>query len=199
MGQNEIERLIRDLAKRVYRVENEVSDIGDGLHSILQDLDEPATVPGNGSSHCAPRPERGRRMKGSAESQQILRNLAGAGVAKVDFNPLPEGRTRVIIDGGAGMELSPALVNLLRVLCADSGDSADGLVGFKTPSEVARLLGKKTDKPVKRQAVREAVRRLRRALTASGYNPYLLQSDRRWGYRFALRRGDDDASVANGV
>lgn len=199
MGQHEIEKAIRDLANRVYRVENEVSDIGDGLHTILLGLDEPVAVQHDDSWASAPKRNCRRRRRGDAEERQILRSLAKIGVARVDFSPLPTGHTKVRIDGGTEMSLSPVLVNLLRVLCVDSGNSSDGLVGFKTPSEVARLLSKRTDKEVNQHAVREAVLRLRKALIANGYNPCLLQNDRQRGYRFALRRSDADLIAADRV
>jgi hypothetical protein len=195
MSQGKIEKGIRVLVKRVNRVENAVADIGDDLDRILQVMDETEAAYETDRLPSAP----GSRLEISDEIRKALRSQAEAGVGKVHYETLPDGRTRVAIDGGPPMKLSPVLTSLLRALSADSGYSTDRFVGFKTPDELARMLGKALKKEVKRHAVSEAVRRLRRALITSGYSPYLVESNRRLGYRFGVRRGDDDVTLAINV
>jgi hypothetical protein len=196
MGYDEIERAIKDLFDRMAKLDREMSDILDDAGDLLEHLREAGVVPEEGCLPPVPRREPGRRSKKKDRDHALLVKQAQAGVANVTIEPLSGGHAKVTIDGGAEVRLSPALTNLMQVLIVDSGDSADGLIGFKSPSEVARLLGKKSSKHVKQQTVRETVRRLRETLSSANYNPYLVQSDRQWGYRFALRRSEDGLIAA---
>jgi hypothetical protein len=196
MVQDEIEKAIGDLFNRIHELDIEMSDILDDVGNLLERLREAGIVQEDGSPPPAPRREPRRRGKKNDRDHELLIKLAQAGVAKVQIDPPSGGGARVTIDGGPEVTLTPVLANLMRALIADSGDSSDDLVGFKSPSELARLLGKQSKKEIKQQTVREAVRRLRQALSSRNYNPYLVQSDRQWGYRFCLRRSDDDVIAA---
>lgn len=199
MGHDKIEKTVKTLARRVGKVENEVSGIGDDLHGLLQVIEETGKAQNAEPSSCGPKREGNWRDELTPEGHAALRDRAKTGVTNINIEPLSKGRARVTIDGGAEMELTPVLAGLMRALCEDSGFSDDGLVGFKTLADLTWLLGKNAKKHVKPHAVSAAVSRLRDALAAKGYNPYLVQTDHRLGYRFAKRRADDDVIVARCV
>jgi len=199
MGHEEMKKMLKQLAKEVFQLENKVSDLGDCLSSILEDL-QGASESSDGLSVRPPRRPKPGRQPGDTEKDQVLRAQAKAGVSRVDVLPLSNGCAKVTIDGGVAMRLSPVLANLMRALC-ETGDGSldDGLVGYKSLPELSRLLGKKVNREVKRQAVREAVRRLRQTLIRHQYNPYLVENHRENGYRFALRRPKDPVTIADDV
>jgi hypothetical protein len=118
-----------------------------------------------------------------------LRELAVSGALALEIKLRADGAAEVRIDGGKRFTLPPLLADMLRILALDNGPSNDDLVGWKTLDEVAILLAKNTGGQVKKHAVTQNVYRLRKAMFAQGgANPYLIQTSRRHGVRFARRR-----------
>jgi hypothetical protein len=129
------------------------------------------------------------RRKNNAQVDEQLRQLAEAGAHSLEIKPRADGRAEVRIDGGKRFTLPPLLADVLRILAIDNGPTDDDLVGWKTPDEVAILLTKNSGKQFKKHAVTQNVYRLRKALFAQGgANPFLVQTNRQRGVRFARRR-----------
>jgi len=138
------------------------------------------------------------QLPGSAPSQpeaaRLLQGTAAAGVRELVIKRHADGSARVSVDGGKAFSLPPALGDLLAVLAVDSGLTADQLIGWKTLDEVTILLSRKTGRTLSRHAVSQTVYRLRKAVfERGGVNPYLIQTSRRHGLRFALQQRKDAA------
>jgi hypothetical protein len=119
----------------------------------------------------------------------VLRRAAEAGVASVTLERRSDGSADARIDAGAPFRLAPGLADLLSVLVTDTEDSVDALVGWKRLDEVAMLLAQKGGRSMTRHGVTQKVHRLRHELLQrGGVNPFLVQTNRRRGVRFALRR-----------
>ncbi|MDX6614342.1 MAG: hypothetical protein QOD75_3528 [Blastocatellia bacterium] len=128
------------------------------------------------------------KQKESGQKREELRLLADSGVTTVESRPRSDGLTDVRIDAGKSFTLPPMLADLLSVLCLHSVPSDDRLVGWKTIDEVAILLGKRSGRLFTRHAVTQSIYRLRREIfKRGGANPYLIQTNRRRGVRFALK------------
>lgn len=118
-----------------------------------------------------------------------LRHLAEAGAASLEIHPRPDGTADVRVDGGKQFNLPPNLADLMTALSIDNGAGDDGFVGWKTSKEIAEYLAKQSGKSVSKRAITQIVYRLRKELfDRGGVNPYLVQTNRRRGFRFALRR-----------
>jgi hypothetical protein len=123
------------------------------------------------------------------KSKKPLRYLAESGTSLLEIKARPDGMADVRIDGGKQFTLPPTLADLMTALSIDNGLSEDAFVGWKTVKEIADYLTKQSGKPVSRRAITQNVYRLRRELfDRGGVNPYLVQTNRRRGIRFALRR-----------
>lgn len=118
-----------------------------------------------------------------------LRYLAESGASTLEIKALPDGSAMVRIDGGKEFTLPPTLVDLMSALSIDNGQRDDAFVGWKSVKEVAEFLTKRSGKPATKRAITQNLYRLRRELfERGGVNPYLVQTNRRRGLRFALRR-----------
>jgi hypothetical protein len=169
----------RRLVERLSRAE----ELADALALDLEEIER--ALAGAGSAGRAPA---GAVSPGLGD-RGALRRTAEAGVSSLAVAWCADGAAEVRLDGGKAFRLPAGLAELLEILALDSGRRADGLVGWKTLDEVAILVGKRRGQPVRRHAVTQLVYRLRRELFARGaVNPYLVQSSRRHGVRFALRR-----------
>jgi hypothetical protein len=103
------------------------------------------------------------------------------------------------IDGGKQFSLPPTLADLLTALSIDNGLSDDEFVGWKTLGEVAEYLARRSGRPVTKRAITQNVYRLRKELfDRGGVNPYLVQTNRRRGVRFAFRRKPSPVIRADG-
>jgi hypothetical protein len=172
----------RSLARRISRDE-ELAD------SIVQDLVElEGAIAGERFANAGDGAKEVRR-EARARAARTLRAAAGAGVTSLKVSKRADGSAGVRIDGGPEFELPKALADLLWVLAQDSGRSEDGLVGFKTLDEVGILLAKKQGRHSSRHAITQSIYRLRAFLgDRGGVNPFLVQTDRELGVRFALKR-----------
>ena len=119
----------------------------------------------------------------------ILKPGAAAGVSEIKSVARGDGSRVVHVDGRAGVPLTGNLADLLEVLKADTGDSPDLFVSWKSLGVVVDRLKACTGRNLSGKAVRQLIYRLRNQLEYHGENRLLVQSDRRLGYRFALRRG----------
>lgn len=174
----ELVRRQRLLLERLSRAE----ELADGLAQDLAQLE--SAVAGGGKKAAAPAAGRA-----DGDTRRLLRRSAEAGVCKLEIRARADGSAEVRVEGGPAFALAPVLGDLLAVLSLDGGQASDGLVGWKTLDEVAILLGKKTGRPVRRHTATQHIYRLRRELFArGGVNPFLVQTHRRLGARFALRR-----------
>jgi hypothetical protein len=118
-----------------------------------------------------------------------LRYLADAGAATLEIKTRPDGMADVRIDGGKRFTLPPTLADLITALSIDNGQCEDAFVGWKTIREVADYLSRQSNKPMTKRAITQNIYRLRKELfDRGGVNPYLIQTNRRRGIRFALRR-----------
>lgn len=129
-------------------------------------------------------------VSGPRKSPQVKRALrqTAPGAFSVEFNPRTDGSAVVRIDDGKEFTLPPTLADLLAILCEDTGRSTDDLIGWKSIHEVVNWLQKKTGRRFTKRAVIQSVYRLRKELFKASVNPYMVQTNRRYGLRFALRR-----------
>ncbi|MEK6409095.1 MAG: hypothetical protein AABN34_19400 [Acidobacteriota bacterium] len=123
------------------------------------------------------------------KSNKPLRYLAESGTALLEIKARPDGMADIRIDGGKQFTLPPTLADLMTALSIDNGLSEDAFVGWKTIKEIAEYLTRQSGRPVSKRAITQNVYRLRKELfDRGGVNPYLVQTNRRRGVRFALRR-----------
>lgn len=123
-------------------------------------------------------------------ADELGRKLAKLGVT-VDVVPEGDDRARVTIGSPEIREawtlcLSLALADTLEALCEDSGPADGDLVMWKSMSDLARGLLKRTGRALSPRAITVRVSRLRRALEDAGVSRLLVQRSRE-GYRFARK------------
>ncbi len=179
--ERKLDNRLRQLVERQKALINRINRIEVEADSIAQELDELAgdcTLPSS-------RPPKREKQ----EDFRLLRDMAEEGVSWLEIKPRSDGLADVRIEGGKVFALPPVLADLLYVLAIDSGRTTDDLVGFKTLAEVTILLHKKAGKEFTRRSVTQNIFRLRNELRRrGGANPFLIQTNRRLGFRFALRR-----------
>lgn len=184
----EIARIARQQRLLVKRINREEL-LADGIARDLLELER--MVREGGSIELG-----GARRRHRSEARRTLRVAARAGVTAVKFVKQIGGSVLVRVDGGREFELPPALGALLSALAKDTGPSGDGLVAWKSMDEIEFLLVKKLGRKPSRHAIAQNVYRLREALfDRGGVNPHLVQTNRRLGLRFALRRPDPSPSL----
>ena len=184
--------LIRGLARRYKNLVNRISKAEMNatfieyelfqLLKMMEDcLDESDNVGDDPSIPAA--------LEAHRKPTKPLRYLAESGSSSLEIKARPDGLADIRIDGGKQFTLPPTLADLMTALSMDNGLSDDALVGWKTVNEIAEYLAKQTGRPVSKRAITQNVYRLRKELfDRGGVNPYLVQTNRRRGVRFALRR-----------
>lgn len=178
----ELARRYRSLVSRISSAELLADSIALDLARIEQCLETGALA-----QPCGNKNSSGQQAGRDRREQLCL--LAETGVAKLEIKPRSDGLCDVRLDAGKQFKLPPALADLLAILSLEGGASGDGLVGWKTLDEVAILLGKRSGKRLSRHTVTQSIYRLRRELfNRGGANPYLVQTNRRRGVRFALKQ-----------
>lgn len=165
------------------RLEEEADGLALDLASLADDLENGFVA--SASDRGAPTSRRGS----GSDARDALRRTAEAGAASLAVTPRSDGSADVQIDAGKSFTLSPALADLLEILASNRGrEDERGLVGWKTLEDVARLFEKKSGRLLTTHAVTQQIYRLRRELFERGHaNPWLVQTNRRMGARFALR------------
>jgi hypothetical protein len=179
-----IARRYKNLVNKISRAEMNATFIEYEMFQLLKMMEEviqqstgEAEVPGFAPSDAP------------SKVTKSLRYLADAGATMLEIKTRPDGMADVRIDGGKSFTLPPTLADLITALSIDNGQCEDAFVGWKTIREVADYLSRQSNKPVTKRAITQNIYRLRRELfDRGGVNPYLIQTNRRRGIRFALRR-----------
>jgi hypothetical protein len=178
-------RRYKNLVNRISKAEMNATFIEYEMSQLIKMLEE---VLDQDTEGLAKSPTESRGVE-RTEAKKPLFYLAESGTSSLEIKPRPDGMADIRIDGGKRFTLPPALADLMTVLSIDNGLSEDSLVGWKSVKEVAEYLGKQSGKPVTTRAITQSVYRLRKELfDRGGVNPYLVQTNRRRGIRFALRR-----------
>ncbi len=102
--------------------------------------------------------------------------------------PLADDSLEVRIDGGRARRFPPRLGEVLLFLAGSEGRVEDELVPWKALPAVAEWLGAKSGRKIRRQYVNGLISLLRAALERAGLDRRLIQTHRRKGVRFALKR-----------
>ena len=176
----------KNLVTRISKAELNASFIEYELFQLLRMFEECMDGGGEGfaggdGALLSPEPQ--------ARPNVPLRYLAESGSSLLEIKARPDGMADVRIDGGKQFRLPPTLADLMNALSVDNGVSDDDFVGWKTLGEVAEYLAGRSGRPVTKRAITQNVYRLRKELfDRGGVNPYLVQTNRRRGVRFALRR-----------
>jgi hypothetical protein len=102
-----------------------------------------------------------------------------------------DGKVDFVIDGGKMFTLAPQPAEVFQFLASGEKDRGgkDVLVGWRSKSEVLKLLEASGGKSVRPSYVNNIMTRLRKALRAAGYDRGLIQSHRQKGYRLAFKSG----------
>ncbi|HSB08830.1 MAG TPA: hypothetical protein VLM38_04925 [Blastocatellia bacterium] len=178
-----ISRRFKNLVSKIGRAELNASFIEYEIFQLLKMMEE-----------CAREADEIQGVEGSIiethpSANEPLRHLAESGASSLEIRTRPDGTATVRIDGGKQFTLPPTLADLITALSIDNGPGDDAFVGWKSVKEVADYLTKQSGKPVTKRAITQNLYRLRKELfDRGGVNPYLVQSNRRRGIRFALRR-----------
>jgi hypothetical protein len=183
----------KNLVNRISKAELNASFIEYELFQLLKMMEEwgdEAPASDDTIISQSPAPER---------SLTPLRYLAESGTFSLEIKTRPDGMADIRIDGGKQFSLPPTLADLLTALSIDNGLSDDEFVGWKTLGEVAEYLARRSGRPVTKRAITQNVYRLRKELfDRGGVNPYLVQTNRRRGVRFAFRRKPSPVIRADG-
>jgi hypothetical protein len=159
--QRRLKKLLRELealARAASRIEERLDGVVFDATEILQAFQQAGLNP-----EVAPA---SRSPNANSDGDLILRRLAESGSTRLEVLRRSTGDADVRIDGGQWFVLPRALTALLTALARDTGDG-EGLVGWKEKGELADLLAKE--------------------LRSAGVNPFLVQTCRHQGARFALR------------
>ncbi len=179
---------VRFLRDRLSREEDRADHLAMELSELLEGLEEHGGLD-------VPQPTELRKVRARAVAG--LKSAARAGALSLTISRKADGSGWVQVDGSKPFRLPPALSDLLSVLAMDGGEDTEELVGWKSFKDVQTLLKKKQGKELSRHAITQNVHRLRKALAhRAGINPYLVQTDPRYGMRFALKRRPSSAAAS---
>lgn len=176
----------KNLVNRISKAELNASFIEYELFQLLKMMEECVD---EGAEDFAGDCGTGSSLEAQVKPSSPLRYLAESGTFSLEIKARPDGMADIRIDGGKQFTLPPTLADLMTALSIDNGLSDDAFVGWKTVREIAEYLATRSGKPVTKRAITQNVYRLRKELfDRGGVNPYLVQTNRRRGVRFALRR-----------
>ncbi len=126
--------------------------------------------------------------------------VTGLGVARLKIRMRRNGSSRIRVDGGKAFLLTRSLTELLRIIASDGGEGKELVVGWKSKRDIVLQMEKVFGRSFGRHTLDNLIYRLRRDLIDKGdVHPGLLQTDRRRGVRFALRRGELDVMQEEGT
>lgn len=178
-------RRYKSLVNRISKAEMNATFIEYELFQLLKMMEEHFE---HGDEHYTEAVVAGASMDAPVKARKPLRYLAETGASSLEIRARPDGMSDIRIDGGKQFTLPPTLADLMTALSIDNGAGDGGFVGWKTLKEIADYLAGQSGKPVSKRAVTQNVYRLRKELfDRGGVNPYLVQTNRRRGFRFALR------------
>ena len=194
-----------NLANRIDSIDGSASNLFSALGGIQKRLKNLINRDMRSLFKTEPFPIPPNMKKIPKDLSDVLALSAEKGVSSLGTKRLANGKAVFEIEGNL-LTLPPRLSDLLLALAKDSGPSEDNLVGYKTLEEIAQwVLGPKRGWPPPNRAAREKIHHstihsihlLRKEFRAAGINPYLIQRNRRLGYRFALRRMQESRDSAN--
>jgi hypothetical protein len=160
------------------RVTAKLDDIVDVLGAIEDDVAQLR------QSDAAP-PDAGAQRRSRPSARDVAE--AAAGVASLEITPNPDGSVSASINGRAAVRLRSQLGALLDVLATPGRCPEDGLVLWRSKTEIVSALRVRTQGNEQEADVAKVVHALRESLEAQGENKLLVQTHRRRGFRFALR------------
>jgi hypothetical protein len=192
-----LQRRLRGLARRYNTLVERISEtelLADAIQLELEELSgnyELNSKAASPSGESTSNPVRRRLKTGSTrqDARDALRRTAETGALTLTIKSRSDGASDVRIDEGHIFSLPPLLADLLAVLALDNRITDDQFVGWKTLTEIAILLKKRSGKAHTLHAVTQSIYRLRNRLYHRGnVNPFLVQTNPRRGARFALKR-----------
>ncbi len=128
-----------------------------------------------------------RRAARSPEEEKVMRAEADVGVVSLEIKRRADGAGEVTVNGRRSFRLPPKLTTLLAILVAPGQCAGDGLLEWRTRSEVATALNKRTGGSTSPKSVPKLVFKLRQAFRDAGENWFLIQRCRERGVRVAVR------------
>ena len=101
---------------------------------------------------------------------------------------------QVAINGGKTFTLPARLAQVFSLIASgEKGRNAqDELIGWRSRTEIIEWLAEHKVKRISRKYLAQIVYLLKQALMAAGYDPRLIQSDRRKGIRLAYKHSPQD-------
>jgi len=171
-----------------------LADFGDALGTIQEELSDLAERSDQENWLTDSLGVEHEKLKRLAEQVEFnMKMQAASGVRDVRIRPVDKRNAAISIDHGSAFTLTKTLWVLLEILCMNDGKSDDSFVGFKSLEEIAAGLSRRLSKEITAHAVEQALSRLRAELRKSfdgknKANPHLVDTRRRIGVRFLLRK-----------
>lgn len=178
-------RKIRRLLELIRKALEHNEERADSLLQYINDLEKIASLKYSGLPPFRPT---GLIRSSRFDDTSLLKLVAKNGVAELTFEWLETGKAQVRIDGGKALPLPQSLACLLDVLASDSRNDQGQFVDWKTYEQVAKQLKQRLGREFVRHTIDGLVSRLRSKLTKGGVNRFLIQTDKKRGIRFAVRR-----------
>jgi hypothetical protein len=172
----------RRLQAQLERLARRLSDMCDEVDAAAKALED---LVGRLAGVSSVTPRSARR---SPEDDRMMRAEAEAGAPSLEVHRLADGTGEVSVSGRRSFSLPPKLATVLELLLAPGDTADDGLLGWRTPVELAAALGKRAPGSVGARAVSRLVYKLRRCFRDAGENSRLIQTNRERGVRVAVRR-----------
>ena len=176
-------KTFRRMQERLQRLAGRLSDACDDVDAAAKALEDLVRRL-SGASEVTPR----RHAVRSPEELRVMRAEEEAGASSLRVKRHADGTGEVSVSGRRSFALPPKLTLLLAVLVVPGDEADDGLLGWRTTSEVATALNKKTGGALAPAAVPKLAYKLRRAFRHAGENWLLIQTNRERGIRLAVRR-----------
>ncbi len=184
------------LVKRVRRVSRMTADLLDAITDMEEELREVCRVASEDASGRLDAAVECGLLRVARNKRQAALRTAMVGASTLEMRAAAKGGAMVRIDEGRAFRLSRADARLLRALTNGGPPEKDGFPAWRTYDQLSEELKRTSGARPTRRAVVESVYRVRRALEASDFNPYLLKVDRKTGrLRFLLRPAQRAALV----
>ena len=172
-----------ELGRKVARAEQLLGEIGDDMTLIMEQIDREGV-----DGPCDPG---WRGPGGNAPGGGASEPLGGVKHVGIERNT--DGSAEVSLKGYPKIHLSKVLVDLLELLCEDGDESPDNKVAWKTRDYLQKRLTRPGCKPLTTSAVTTNINRLRNALEKVVGHRRHIETDRRFGYRFARLKSPPDS------